>query len=178
MTITEKYESLLAELRHLQAQVAHTDRADYSSHQRLIDAAGVRVIEFEHLHLIDEARRIDDHARLVLPQLRQFEAMLEHYKAEPLPIDPTTATAEEIEAATESRSLLVIEVRKSVATLSRMRDDIVKRLKSIKLEARAIAEKRDELSAYERTVFEELYLIDRPNRATREVITMKELAGV
>jgi len=180
-SLSQQYDQLIDELQSHQAGIAHQSRAVYHEYQRETDARGVKVIAFEVEHKIDEGRRLHQHAMLVLPQLAQFEAMLEHYKSEPLPINPTTATAEELETATEQRSALVLEVKKSVKTLSRMRDDIIARRKAIRPEAMVIAEKRDELSAYERTVFEELYLIDRPNRATREAfstIPNQELATV
>ena len=176
MKLAEKYDQLIADFEAEKARIAHTSRAYYHEQQAAINRAGTAILTFEHKHGVIEGRHLVEHEKLVLPQLKQFEAMLEHYNAEPLPVDSSTATGDEIERATSERSALVLEVKKSIKTLSRMRDDIVTRRKAIGAEALELASRRDPLSGYERTVFTDIFNADRATREALGMITKPELA--
>jgi len=176
-SLSQQYDQLIDELQSHQAQIAHVSRAIYHEHQRIIDQAGAKVIAFEVEHGIDQARHLLEHERLVLPQLRQFTEMLATYR-EPLQIDMTTVTPEEIERQTSERSEIVFQAKRSVETLTRMKTDCDARRKKLSKEALEIAGHRDPLNGYERQIFTELFNLTKGERATREVVTMKELAGV
>lgn len=169
MTLTEKYDQLLFQLQQIQAQTAHVSKAVGHLHQRLIDEAGVRVIEFEERHGIIEARHLLEHERFVLPQLSQNEAMLERYNAEPLKIDLATATGDEIELETAGRSLLLSEIKRAITTLSRMRDDIIVRRKKLGKEVLEIAGWKVPITEYERSVWTQIYNNTRAERASNSV---------
>jgi hypothetical protein len=181
MKITERYAQLIDELQSLQAAIAHVARADYSAHQRQIDGAGAKVIAFEVEHGVDQARRLIEHEKGFAGQLEQFEDMVRRYN---VPIDwaaevtAGSVAQEDLEDRMGARALVLAEARKGLATVTRMRADADVRRKKLSPEVLVIAGQRDPLNGYERSIFTELYLADRPARVTREVITEKELAGV
>ena len=179
MKISQQYDKLIETLEETKARIVLSKV--YHEHQTLIDAAGVTVIAFEHQHKIDEARHLVEHERFVLPQLEQFTAMLARYSA-PLEFEPGSVTADELEQQTAERAAVVFEVKKSVKTLSRMRDAIVARRKKLNPEALEIAGRRDSLSGYERSVWTQIFNNTRAERAgnshLQETLKPLELATV
>ena len=170
MALIEKYDRLVYELQERQAQIAHVSKAVYHEHQRLIDAAGVAVVEFEHRHGITEARHLVEHEKGFRGHLEQFEGMVATYSVPvdwPGEIAAGNVAADEVETKMAERALVLSEAKKSVATLERMTTDADQRRKKLSREALEIAERRDPLSGYERQIFEEIFTNARAERASK-----------
>ena len=172
-SLSQEYDQLLDTLEESKAAVAHVSRAKLFEHQRVIDAAGVAVIAFEVEHGIDEARLLREHEKGFAGHLEQFEGMATLY-AEPVDwagqVAAGSISSGEVEEKMAERALVLSEAKKSVVTLKRLHADADKRRQKFSKEVLSLASRRDALTSYERQIFTEQFLGDRPNRITREVL--------
>ena len=147
MKLSEKHRSLVQELGELkvsfQAVAARVGGAGEA--QKEIDRIGIRLIALEQESGVSDARHLLAHTT-VTDDLPMFEEAVERY------------------------SRLLEEAKKSVATLTRIRNEAAARRKKIPAEVLAIASEPDPLSQYERENFERHYLNTRAERASNSVV--------
>ena len=173
MTLTEKHDALVVELGELKInfQALAARLGGSTEAQRAVDAVGVKLIALEHSSGIADARHLVAHAT-VADDLPMFQEMVEKYSA---PVDWTkeiqvgNVAAEDVEARIAERAHILSEAKKSVTTLTRLRNEASQRRKKFPAEVLSIASDPDPLTGLERANFERLYIDTRAERATNSV---------
>ena len=151
MTLTEKHAALIVELGELKInfQALAARLGSNTAAQVSVDAVGVKLIALEHSSGIAEARHLLAHAT-VADDLPMFQEMVDKYS---VPVDWTkeiqagNVAAEDVETRIAERAHILSEAKKSVATLTRLRNEASQRRKKFPAEVLAIAARPDPISS-------------------------------
>ncbi len=185
MTLIEKHTALVVELGELKInfQALAARMGGGTEAQRTIDAVGVKLIALEHSSGIADARHLLAH-ETVVDDLPIFQRMVEKYSAAvdwAKEIQAGNVASEDVETRIAERAHILSEAKKSVATLTRIRDDASQQRKKFTADVLAIASEPDPLTTYERENFERLAIDHRGAQATTSFlgkILKPELATV
>ena len=174
------YDSLIEDFESAKAAFAHLNRSDYQAQQKLIDAAGVAIIDFERKTKIDLGRELiqregelQDRIKTFRELVTQFtalnqdaEALITDLADGRVPADQAEARAMSVEYKKSTLELLKATVEKTEGYLA----NNLKEQASLTKTALADSKKRDPLSRDERRTFSSFYDSERASRATSEAV--------